>query len=114
MNFEKEINENIVIEKVNLKRATYKEAEEFRNIVHEDIEAGWHNFIIDMKECEFMDSSFLGALVNSLKELERKDGILKLASVHDDTQTILDITRMSDIFKVYNDKDEAIKSFHNN
>ena len=111
MNFEKEINEDIVIEKVNLKRATYKEAEEFRNFVHSDIVAGYHKIIIDMKSCEFMDSSFLGVLVNSLKELEKFSGKLKLASVHDDTQSILDITRMSDVFNIYPDKDEAIKSF---
>jgi|ERR1035437_2160508 anti-anti-sigma factor len=111
MNFEKEIKEDIVIEKVNLKRATYKEAEEFRNFVQNDIEAGWQKIIIDMKSCEFMDSSFLGVLVNSLKQLEKSNGNLKLASVHDDAQTILDITRISDLFKIYPDKDEAIKSF---
>jgi anti-anti-sigma factor len=111
MNFEKEINEDIVIEKVNLKRATYKEAGEFRNIVQSDIEAGWQKIIIDMKPCEFMDSAFLGVLVNSMKQLEKSNGKLKLASVHDDAQTILDITRISDIFNIYPDKDEAIKSF---
>ena len=111
MNFEKEIKEDIVIEKVNLKRATYKEAEEFKNFVQSDIEAGWQKIIIDMKPCEFMDSSFLGVLVNSMKQLGKSKGILKLASVHDDAQTILDITRMSDLLKIYPDKDEAVKSF---
>lgn len=114
MNFEKEINGDIVIEKVNLKRATYKEAEEFRNFVQNDIEAGWLKIIIDMKSCEFMDSSFLGVLINSLKQLERSNGSLKLASVHDDAQTILDITRISDMFKIYPDKDDAIISFRSN
>lgn len=111
MNFEKEIKEDIVIEKVNLKRATYKEAEEFRNIVQSDIEAGWQKIIIDMKDCEFMDSSFLGVLVISLKQLQKSKGSLKLASIHDDAQVILDITRISDIFNIYPDKEEAIKSF---
>jgi anti-anti-sigma factor len=114
MNFEKEIKEDIVIEKINLKRATYKEAEEFRNFVQSDIEAGWQKIIIDMETCEFMDSSFLGVLINSLKQMEKMNGSLKLASVHDDAQVILDITRISDIFKIYSDKEEAIKSFRLN
>ena len=114
MNFEKEIKEDIVIEKVNLKRATYKEAEEFRNIVQNDIEAGWQKIIIDMKNCKFMDSSFLGVLVNFLKQLEKSKGKLKLASVHNEAQVILDITRMSDLFHIYPDKEEAIKSFRSN
>src|ERR1017187_1154158 len=114
MNFEKEIKEDIVIEKVNLKRATYKEAEEFRIFVQNDIEAGWQKIIIDMKTCEFMDSSFLGVLINSLKQLEKLNGTLKLASVHDDAQVILDITKIADLFNIYPDKEEAIKSFRFN
>ena len=114
MNFEKEIKDDIVIEKVNLKRATYKEAEEFRNFVQNDIETGWQKIIIDMKNCKFMDSSFLGVLVNFLKQLEKSKGKLKLASVHNEAQVILDITRMSDLFNIYPDKEEAIKSFRSN
>ena len=109
MNFEKELKDDIVIEKINLKRATYKEAEEFKNFVQNDIEAGWKKIIIDMKSCEFMDSTFLGVLVNSLKQSEKSNGNLILASVHDDAQAILDITRISGLFKIYSDKDEALK-----
>jgi anti-anti-sigma factor len=111
MNFEKEINEDIVIEKVHLKRATYKEAEEFRNFIQSDILAGWHKIIIDMKECEFMDSSFLGVLINALKELKRSSGILALASLNEEMQTLLDITMMSGLFSIYKDKEQAIISF---
>jgi anti-anti-sigma factor len=114
MNFEKEIKEDIIIEKINLIRATYKEAEEFRIFVQNDIEAGWQKIIIDMQSCEFMDSSFLGVLINSMKQVEKQNGSLKLASVHDDAQAILDITRISDIFKIYSNKEEAINSFRLN
>ncbi|MDR3667943.1 MAG: STAS domain-containing protein [Ignavibacteriaceae bacterium] len=114
MNFEKEIKEDIVIEKVNLKRATYKEAEEFRIMVQNDIEAGCQKMIIDMKLCEFMDSAFLGVLINSMKLLEKLNGCLKLASVHDDAQVILDITKISDLFKIYSNKEEAVSSFRLN
>jgi anti-anti-sigma factor len=114
MNFEKEFKDNIVIEKVNLKRATYKEAEEFRNFIQNDIKAGWQKIIIDMENCEFMDSSFLGVLINSMKHLEKLNGSLKLAAIHDDAQVILDITRVSDLINIYPDIEEAIKSFRFN
>jgi len=114
MNFEKEINDDIVIEKVNLIRATYKEAEEFRVFVQSDIEAGWQKIIIDMENCEFMDSSFLGVLINFLKQVARSKGSLKLASVHDDAQVILDITKIADLFNIYPDNESAIKSFRFN
>jgi len=114
MNFEKEIKDDIVIEKVNLIRATYKEAEEFRVFVQSDIESGWLKIIIDMENCEFMDSSFLGVLINILKQLAKVKGSLKLASVHDDAQVILDITKIADLFNIYPDNEEAIKSFRFN
>jgi anti-anti-sigma factor len=114
MNFGKEFQEDIVIEKVNLKRATYKEAEEFRSIVQGDIEAGWQKIIVDMENCKFMDSSFLGVLIISLKKLQRTKGSLKLASIHNDARVLLDITRISDLFNIYPNKQEAIKSFCSN
>jgi anti-anti-sigma factor len=114
MNFEKETRDDIVVEKINIKRATYREAEEFRNFIQDDIDTGWKKFIIDMKPCEFMDSTFLGILINTLKQIEKSGGKLKLASIHDDTKVILDITRISEIFIIYPDTETAIKNFSEN
>ena len=114
MNFEKEFKDDIVIEKVNLNRATYKEAEEFRVFMQNDILAGCQKLIVDMKNCEFMDSSFLGVLINALKILEKSNGSLKLASVHDEVLVILEITKIAELFNIFPDKEEAIKSFRLN
>ena len=112
MNFEKETRDDIVIEKINIARATYREAEEFRKFIQEDIEKGWNKLIINMKPCEFMDSTFLGVLINSLKQIQRSNGNLKLASVHNDAKVLLDITRISEIFTIYPDTESAVQSFN--
>jgi anti-anti-sigma regulatory factor len=49
-----------------------------------------------------------------MKKMAKLNGSLKLASVHDDAQVILDITRISDLFKIYSNKEEAINSFRLN
>ena len=111
MNFEKETRGDIVIEKINIVRATYHEAEEFRKFIQEDIGKGLNKIIIDMKPCEFMDSTFLGVLVNSLKQIQKSNGNLKLASIHNDAKVLLDITRISEIFTLYPDTEAALESF---
>jgi len=111
MNFEKETRGDIIIEKINIERATYREAEEFRKFIQQDIDKGSNKIIIDMKPCEFMDSTFLGVLVNSLKQIQRANGNLKLASIHDDAKVLLDITRISEIFTMYSDSEAAVESF---
>ncbi len=111
MNFEKETRGDIVIENINIERATYREAEEFRKFIQEDIDKGSNKIIINMKPCEFIDSTFLGVLVNSLKQITKSNGNLKLASIHDDAKVLLDITRISEIFKMYPDTDSAVDSF---
>jgi anti-anti-sigma factor len=78
MEFIKEIHNNILIEIVNLERATLKEAEQFKLILVKDIEEGNKNIIVDLNNCEFIDSTFLGALVVSLKKTTALGGDLKL------------------------------------
>lgn len=110
MNFEKEIKEDILIQKINIKRATFRETDEFRELLQGDINNGWKKMIVDMENCEFMDSAFLGLLITISKQLEKNSGFLKLAAVHDDAMVILEITKTNQLFQVYTSVDEALKS----
>jgi anti-anti-sigma factor len=114
MIFEKETSDDIVIGKINISRATYREAEEFRKFMQFDILTGQDKFIINMEPCKYIDSTFLGILINSLKQIEKRGGNLKLASVNNEARFILDVTRISEVFKIYPDTDTALKSFIEN
>jgi len=111
MNFEKEICENIIIEKINLSRATCREAEEFRNFIDVDINSDNVNYIINMERCEYIDSTFLGILINTLKRIEKGNGKIKFVAVHDTIKLILAITRIAEIFDIYEDNETALKSY---
>ena len=65
--FGKIVIKDIVVEIVNLSRATYKEAGEFKKILNEDYEKRYRKLIVDIRQCEFIDSTFLGVLVVALK-----------------------------------------------
>lgn len=111
LNFSREINDDIVIESVELTRATFKEALEFKNILSEDIENNFLKFVVDLKDCEFIDSTFLSTLVTTLKLLTRKGGNIKLSSINSSVQSLLELTGTHHVFEIYQTKQEAIKSY---
>jgi anti-anti-sigma factor len=111
MDFTKEIYGNVLLEVVNLTRATLKEAEEFKQILTEDIESGWRKIVIDLAECEFIDSTFLGVLVVSLKKVTALGGDLRLIGFQPAVHSMFELTRMYRVFEAFKTREEAIKSF---
>lgn len=103
--------DNIIIEIVDLNRATFKDAEEFKVAIEKQIERCHKNFIIDLSKCKFMDSTFLSTIVNVLKKVTKEGGSLKLAGVHAEVLALLELTGTVKIFEIYKTKEEAIKSY---
>jgi anti-anti-sigma factor len=97
----------IAIEKINLVRATMNEAFEIKNNLTEDI-LDYKKIIVDLSSCDYIDSTFLGALVYSYRNIITKKGIMVL--VIGDTQLsksfiFREITKM---FRVYGSLREAL------
>ena len=86
MDFNKEKYNDVLVEVVNLTRATLKEAEEFKLTLLHDIEEGAKKIVVDISECEFIDSTFLGALVVSLKKITSLGGDLRLVGFNSESQ----------------------------
>lgn len=102
---------DVIVEKVNLSRATLKEAEDFKKTLVGDIEAGKKRIVVDLGGCEFIDSTFLGALVVSLKKITAVGGDLKLVGFQPNVRSMFELTRMYRVFESYETKEEAVASF---
>jgi anti-anti-sigma factor len=111
MDFFQEKHGVIIVEVVNLTRATLKEAEEFKQILLKDIELGWRKIVVDLTDVEFVDSTFLGALVVSLKRITGLGGDLKLVGFQSAVESMFQLTRMYRVFETFPTRDEAVKSF---
>ena len=111
MDFTKEPNGNVLVEIVNLSRATLKEAEEFKQTLSQDIEAGWRKLVVDLNECEFIDSTFLGALVVSLKKVTSLGGDLRLVGFQPAVHSMFELTRMYRVFEAFKTREEAVNSY---
>jgi anti-anti-sigma factor len=101
----------VLVEVVNMTRATLKEAEDFKHVLLNDIESGCRKIIVDVSQCEFIDSTFLGALVVSLKRITGLGGDLKLVGIQPNVNSMFLLTRLDRVFDSYPTKKEAIKSF---
>ena len=111
LNFSKEIYDDVIVEIIELTRATLKEAKEFKNILSEDIENNFLKFVVDLKDCEFIDSTFLSTLVTTLKLLLGKGGNIKLSSVNSEVQSLLELTGTHRVFEIYKTRKAAVKSY---
>ncbi|MGA8264114.1 MAG: STAS domain-containing protein [Ignavibacteriaceae bacterium] len=108
--FKKFVIDNIVVEIVNITRATYKEAAEMKKILREDIKMGFKKIVIDLSMCEFLDSTFIGVLVVILKEVAEVGGELRLVKPPSLAHTILAGTRTLELFNILDTTDQAINS----
>jgi anti-anti-sigma factor len=102
---------SIIVEVVSLRRATLAQADAFKKILFQDIETGWRKIIIDLVDCEFIDSSFLGAMVISLKKIQALGGSLRLVGIQPEVRNMLQLTRVVGIFDIYETKEDALESF---
>ncbi len=116
MNLDIEKIGNIAIVKVNESKARVTNAELFKDILLELIEDNLARIVVDLSNVKFMDSTFLGALVVSLKRVVSKGGDLRLVSCNckdNPVWIMFEATRMYKIFKVFDTVEQAVQSFNN-
>jgi anti-anti-sigma factor len=109
--FEINIHCGYLIAKINVEKATILEALEFKCVMDEHIYNGNHNIIIDLENCEFLDSTFIGVLVVTWKKVKEKGGKLKLVKPGNFAQTVFHLTGTIEIFETYDSVEEALSSF---
>lgn len=101
---------NILIVGINSERASLIEAEEIKKYFEKKISLGDNKIIINLYQCIFVDSTFLGVLINYLKILNKNNGFIKLVGVTKNIQVLFEFTGINNVFEMYNDVAEALKS----
>jgi len=83
----------------------------FRKLIHETVDAGKKNILINMAEVVYLDSSGLGELVAAHTTTTKAGGKLKLMKLTQRVQDVVQLTRVYRIIEVFNDEDSAVRSF---
>lgn len=110
--FKTEKHGDVAVVHVFLSRATLAKAVKFKDHVTELINEGINKFVVDLGICEYVDSTFLGAMVSLLKKVNSINGDLRLVYNKDMPSLVFVLTRMDKVFKVFNGLDEALESFN--
>ena len=96
--------------KMKFERATLREVSTFKKYLEKIIAEHDRNIIVDLNECEFVDSSFFGVLVNGVKRLKAMDRKFYLVYDSSNRLPIFSATGLDKVFTVFTSVDEAINS----
>jgi anti-anti-sigma factor len=109
--FEKIYVDGVLVIVVNLIRSTLNEAIAFRKIAEEEINSGHTKLVIDLSKCDYIDSTFFGALIMT-RELMNDIGYkLKVVNPATKGEYIFTTTHTLSLFDIYKTREDAIKSF---
>jgi len=108
--FQRQIANDFIIERVNLEQATISEAVRFKKHLETDISLGYNIIIIDMSNCNSMDPAFIGVLVVTLKQLMRNGGSIKIVKPGMFSKSMLNLTGTIEKFELYESLENAMAS----
>lgn len=68
-------------------------------------------YVFDLENVNFIDSTGLGSIVSCLKNAVEQNGTIKIATLQPKPRMVFEITRAYKIFDMFDDVDSAIKSY---
>ena len=87
------------------------ETEAVRSKLKELLAAGHRHLILNLGEVTYLDSVGLGTLISGYTSARNAGGNLKLLHLPRGVQQLLQITRLSTVFEIYEDLAKAVGSF---
>jgi anti-sigma B factor antagonist len=85
-----------------------------REKVRELIDDGKLNIILDLENVDYIDSTGLGGLVISFTSVKKAGGALKILKLSKRNIELLILTKLTTVFEIFMDEQDAINSFFPN
>jgi anti-sigma B factor antagonist len=86
-------------------------ASDLREKVNEQLAAGSLQQILNLKEVEYIDSTGLGTMVICFMSVQKAGGALKLCHLNRRNLELVLLTKLSTVFQIFNEEQEAINAF---
>ncbi len=87
---------------------------ELREKLHANLAQSRKNVILNLSQVDFIDSTGLGALVMCFTALRRSGGRLVLLNLNRRHLELLVLTKLSTVFDIFDDEQQAVNSFFPN
>jgi anti-sigma B factor antagonist len=85
-----------------------------RERIREMCDAGHMNVILNLEGVDYIDSTGLGGLVISYTTLKKAGGALKVVNLSKRTIELLVLTKLSTVFEMFDNEQDAVNSFFPN
>ena len=109
--FSKDFVNDILIINVKNSSATTQHADELSKIIQAEIDGNRKKIVIDLSQCKFVDSVFLGVLIYSSKELKDNNGQMRIVEPAKLSPAIFSISKSLHLLEYYKTREEALTSF---
>jgi anti-sigma B factor antagonist len=83
----------------------------FRAHVDSLLAEGRANIIVNLRDVTYVDSCGVGVLVAKYVSLRRKGGDLRFLHMTPKSLRLMEISKLADIFRVFDDEAQAVASF---
>jgi anti-sigma B factor antagonist len=87
------------------------DADVFRDMIHELLEKGRRQVIVNLSEITWVNSTGVGILITGYTTLRKNKGDLRLLNVSKKIQSMLYVTKLNLIFECFEDERAAVASF---
>ena len=87
------------------------ETDDIKTKAHDLIEQGNRKLVIDLGAVTYINSTGIGALVGIHSLYQKSQGAVKLCNMAKSVQNVFVITKLTSVFDVEEERDQAVKSF---
>jgi anti-sigma B factor antagonist len=88
-----------------------EELTQFREKMAQVTKAGIKNVVLNLQHVDYIDSTGLGALVMNYTTMQKAGSKVKLLNLNRRNIELLVMTKLTTIFEIFNDEQDAINSF---
>lgn len=113
MNFEirRREKEGVVIFDLQGRLVVGEPSQRLREVINQEIAEGRKNIILNLEGVDYIDSTGLGSMVICYTTLQKAGGTLKLLKLNKRNIELLLLTKLSTIFEIFGEEQDAINSF---
>jgi anti-sigma B factor antagonist len=103
--------EGIVILDMNGRLIVGEPATRIRETINQEVSQGSTKIILNLEDVDYIDSTGLGCMVICYTTLQKAGGTLKLIKLNRRNIELLLLTKLSTIFEIFGEEQDAINSF---
>ncbi len=75
------------------------------------VNEGKNRLVMDFGDVSYLNSMGLGVIAGTLKRVKKENGDLKLLNLSPAVRELLELTRLTKVFEIFDSEESAIKSF---